>query len=265
VVEFDSIMKRRKFLQAVGTGSVASFTVASSAETAAASSREWINSFEYGTTGNYDSVNVEIYKPKFVDSEYRYWARLGAQDVFGQATDNGYISRYEITEWNADDFYVDCDGDILDQWDTYRTDQGWTADGSHFIAVNCGGSPAGAASPSGDSWKTDRSSYAKTYGNDDGKQSFKHTAAHEMLHNHLSSYGCDDVQSLTCSHNSEHSLGDVVYRDGQYLETPMAGKKHWDGGDCVYYGDDYDGITMDLSSCTQQALAYSAEHHDDQH
>jgi hypothetical protein len=232
--------------------------------TVAADSRDWVNSFEYGNPDAYDSVNVEIYKPKFVDSEYRYWARLGAQDVFGEATDDGYISGYQITEWNVDDFYVDCDGNILDQWDTYRTDQGWTADGSHFLAVNCSGSPAGKAG-AGDSWKTDRSCYAKTYGNDKDKLPFKHTAAHEMLHNHISSLACEQVESLTCSHNSEHSLGDVFYVDGRYLETPMAGKKHWDGGDCVYNGDSYDGRTMDLSYCTKQALEDSAEHWDNQH
>lgn len=257
-------MDRRTFLRTVSTGSVASFTVVSSVDTAAAASREWVNSFEYGDTSSYDSVNVEIYKPKYAASEYRWWARQAAQNVFGQATDDGYISGYEVTEWNIDDFYVDCGGDILDQWDTYRTDQGWTADGSHFLAVNCSGSPAGAAG-AGDSWKTDRSCYAKTYGNDESEDSFKHTAAHEMIHNHISSLACDDVQSLTCSHNSEHSLGDVLYRDGQYLESPMAGKEHWDGGDCVYYGDSYDGITMELSYCTEQALSHSADHWDGQH
>src|SRR6056297_3138007 len=118
-------MKRRSFLKSVGTGSVATFAVGQSASTAAAASREWINSFEYGDPNAYDSVNVEIYKPTYVDSEHRYWARLGAQDVFGQATDNGYISGYEITEWNID-FSVDCDGDILTQWDDYRTNEGWT-------------------------------------------------------------------------------------------------------------------------------------------
>lgn len=257
-------MDRRKFLKSVGTGSVATFAVGATASTAAAASREWINSFTYGDASAYDSVNVEIYKPKYVDSEFRYWARLGAQDVFGEATDEGYISGYEITEWNIDDFYVDCDGDILTQWDDYRTNQGWTTDGSHFLAVNCSGSPAGKAG-AGDSWKTDRSCYAKTYGNDKNKLPFKHTSAHEMLHNHLSSLACDEVQSLTGPDNSEHSLGDVFYVDGEHLETPMAGKNHWDDGECVYYGDSYDGQTMDLSSCTKQALEYSAEHWDGQH
>jgi hypothetical protein len=257
-------MNRRSFLKSVGTGSVATFAVGQSAGTAVAASREWINSFEYGDPNAYDSVNIEIYKPTYVDSEHRYWARLGAQDVFGQATDDGYISGYEITEWNIDDFSVDCDGDILTQWDDYRTNQGWTADGSHFIAVNCSGSPAGKAS-AGDSWKTDRSCYAKTYGNDKDKLPFKHTSAHEMLHNYLSSLACDEVQTLTGSDNSEHSLGDVFYVNGEYLESPMAGKNHWDDGECKYYGDSYDGQTMTLSSCTEQALEYSAEHWDGQH
>ncbi|WP_276300005.1 hypothetical protein [Halorussus lipolyticus] len=256
-------MNRRSFLKSVGTGSVASFTVGATASTASAASREWINSFEYGDPSAYDSVNVEIYKPTYVDSKHRYWARLGAQDVFGQATDNGYISGYEITEWNID-FSVDCDGDILTQWDDYRTNEGWTADGSHFLAVNCGGSPAGKAS-AGDAWKTDRSCYAKTYGNDKDKLAFKHTSAHEMLHNHLSSLACSEVQSLTGPDNSEHSLGDVFSIDGQDLETPMAGKNHWADGDCAYYGDTYDGRTMELSPCTQQALEDSAEHWDNQH
>lgn len=258
-------MNRRAFLRSIGTGSVASVAVGQQVvDTAAAAGREWVNSFSYGDTDSYDSVNVEIYKPRFVDSEYRYWARLGAQDVFGQATDDGYISGYEITEWNVDDFYVDCDGDILTQWDDYRTNQGWTTDGSHFIAVNCSGNPAGKAG-AGDSFKTDRSCYAKTYGNDDSKTSFKQTAAHEMLHNHISSLACEEVQSLTGPDNSEHSLGTVYYQDGQDLETPLAGKNHWADGECTYYGDTYDGITMDLSDCTKQALARSAAHWDGQH
>lgn len=257
-------MNRRKFLSTVGTGSVASFAVGQSVvDTASAASREWINSFSYGTTGNYDSVNIEIYKPTFVDSEYRYWSRLAAQDVFGQATDDGYISGYEITEWNID-WSADCDGDILTQWDDYRTNQGWTAAGSHQLVVNCGGSVAGKAG-AGDAWQTDRSCYAKTYGNDKNKLPFKHNAAHEMLHNHVSSLACDKVQSLEGPDNDDHSLGDVVSRNGQDLETPLAEKSTWDHGSCPYYGSTYDGQTMEMSYCEKKALEYSAEHWDGQH
>ncbi len=257
-------MNRRSFIKSLGTGAITTAALGNSVvRPVEAAGREWINSFSYGETGNYDSVNIEIYKPTFVDSEYRYWSRLGAQDVFGQATDNGYISGYEITEWNID-WSADCDGDILTQWDDYRVNQGWTANGSHQLVVNCGGNPAGKAGL-GDAWKQDRSCYAKTYGNDKNKLPFKHTAAHEMLHNHYSSLACDKVKNLTGPDNSEHALGDVLSRNGQNLETPMAGKKHWADGDCVYHGDSYDGQTMEMCYCEQKALEYSAEHWDSQH
>lgn len=258
-------MNRRTFLGAVGPGPVANFTVGQGLfDTAVTSEREWVNSFSYGDTNSYDSVNVEIYKPTYVDSEYRHWARVGAQDVFAQATDDGYISGYKVTEWNID-WSANCNSKLLTQWDDYRTKQGWTEDGSHQLVVNCGDPGAAGKAGAGDGWQTDRSCWVKTYGNQKKRLPYKHTAAHEILHNFYSNLACDGVKSLTGPHNSEHSLGTVLGGSGQNLETPMADENQWSDGSCKYYGESYDGPTMEMSTCEKQALEYSAEHWDGQH
>ncbi|WP_158058134.1 hypothetical protein [Halorussus halophilus] len=258
-------MNRRTFLGTLGSGSVANFAVGQSlVDTLATGDREWVNTFRYGDAGRYDSVNVEIYKPTHTDSVYRYWSRIGAQNVLGQATDDGYISGYQITEWNID-WTADCDGDLLAQWNDYRTKQGWTRDGSHQLIVNCGDpGPAGKAG-SGDAWRTDRSCWVKTYHNEKDELPFKHTVAHEVLHNYYSSLDCETVKSLTGPHNSEHSLGTVIDRDGQNLGTPLADPDHWSAGRCSYYGESTDGATMTLSACEKQALKYSADHWNGRH
>ena len=256
-------MERRKFLRSVGTGSIASIAVGQQTiDTAAAATRDWINSFEYGNydPNAYDSVNVEIYKANYADSTYRWYARQAAQNIFGQAVDEGYISSYQITEWNTD-FSIDtCDDTVRGQWHTFRTEQtNWDSVGIHHLVTACDGNPPGKAG--GANWDNDRSCYARTYGNGKSELPFKHTCAMEMLHSVSSHKACEEVQKLT-DYTNDHALGTVKYIDGQYLETPMASKGTWADGDCPYTGDSKDGLTMDLSYCMKRAMALSAEHWD---
>lgn len=252
-------MDRRKFLRSVGTGSVASFTVGQKTiDTAAAASRYWENTYTYGDTDNYDSVNIEIYKAYYADSTYRTYARQAAENIFGQATDDGYISGYEITEWDTDFSISDCDGKVLGEWHDFRTTQtSWDSIGVHHLVTACGGKPPGKAG--GADWDNDRSCYARTNGNDKSELPFKHTTAMEILHSVSSHKACDEVAKLTDQTN-DHALGTVKDIDGQKLETPMAAKGSWSDGDCYYDGDSKDGLTMQLSWCMKEAMSRSAAH-----
>lgn len=254
-------MQRRKYLKAVGAGALGT---AAATGTATAATREWVDSYDYGDTGSYDSVNVEIYRAYYADGIYRYYARQAAENVFQQATDGGYISGYDITTWNIDWSVGDCT-DIWSEWHDFRTTQtSWDSIGTHFLVTACGSDDLGNGSPV-PTWDNDGSAYARTSGNDRPVDKFKHTVGMELLHSFIDKNNCCEVQDMTGPNNSEHSLGTVKDIDGQKLETPMATKGTWDVGWCDYDGDYKDGITMDTSYCSKQCLSYSADHADGRH
>lgn len=251
-------MQRRKYLKAFGTGAI---TTGALTGTAAAATREWVDSYYYGDsdTSNYNTPNVEIYRAANADGIYRYYARQATENVLKQLTDAGDIAGYKVTTWNTDWQLSDCT-DIWTEWHNFRENNtSWDDNGVHLLVNRCDSDALGKGAPV-PCWDQDGSAYARTSHDDRPEKPFKHTVAMEVLHSFIDSGSCCDVQDETGPDNSEHSLGTVIDVGGDKLATPMATKPKWDVGECPYSGSSKDGITMQLSDCTHDSMRYSAAH-----
>jgi len=152
-----------------------------------------------------------------------------------------------------------CSGELIPCFDSWRNNNNLTTTGAWLCVVDRQSYGRGAAASNGGAWVDDKGAFVN--GKIDEKDKFKKTAVHEVWHE-FSESDCSDVQNLYMSGNI-HTLGTEIEKSGNKVLTPFAqGEEAAENGTCnvINWSGTYDP-TLTSSSCTEDAIEHSGEHH----
>lgn len=191
-------------------------------------------------------------------------ARDALRESLGDAYSSGFISGYEIHEYDTDGtLTINPSGAPLQQINEWRDTNGFT-ENANYIGIHRKSTNSPGATGGGLAWEQPvptQISFVK------GNPSV--SAPHECMHAYIQGT-CDYIWNSMIYRSddngspNEHDLGSTINLSGTMLHTPFGGagasvpSEH---GRCsVSDASVGNGRTQKLSTCTKKALQYSAQH-----
>jgi hypothetical protein len=257
---------RRDVLRAAG---MAATTVGVTAGTAAAG-RRFDKSASDGDPDAYSATRVFVYEGLYADGSYSdaayNYVLDSVKNAYEDGTNDGYPAGYKVVKYLTG-FDPICSDPIIDQFNSWRSNNGYTERGVHLLVHGCPESEVNqGASDGAPAFRTDSGAHDPTFDNTRNMEAFEATASHEPLHSWVSS-SCSYVQDMMAPSQdgngySEHSLGTV--KEDQYgirYNTPFVGRNYSvENGECWDSGGVASNETPIYSACSKDALRYSADH-----